>query len=74
MPQNTPPKPMQGWFIPAGHAVPAKPKMPLLLRLLLAAGVVLAVVLASHANADGQSAPSHSPSATSPTTAADDTP
>ncbi|MFC9635817.1 hypothetical protein ACFTY8_43090 [Streptomyces mirabilis] len=37
MPQNTPPKPVQGWFIPTQPTAPAKPKMPLLMRLVLIA-------------------------------------
>jgi hypothetical protein len=59
------PKPVYGWFIPAQPTAPAKKKMPLLKRLALAAAVVLAIVLGSHANADGQpAAPSPGPSAT----------
>jgi len=66
MPQNTQtPKPVQGWFIPTQPTAPAKPKMSLLKRAALAAAAVLAIVLGSHANADGQPAtPSPSPSAT----------
>ncbi|MFF4787849.1 hypothetical protein ACFY3E_41855 [Streptomyces griseorubiginosus] len=77
MPKNAAPKPVQGWFIPTGQAVPSKPKMPLLMRLVLTGAAILAVVLGSHASADGQAnTPSQSPSATtSPTTTApDDTP
>ena len=66
MPTNTQtPKPVQGWFIPAQPTAPVKPKMPLLKRLALAAAAILAIVLGSHANADGQPAtPAPSPSAT----------
>ncbi|MDX3528451.1 hypothetical protein P1P75_18885 [Streptomyces sp. ID05-39B] len=74
MPQNTP-TPVQGWFIPAHSTAPAK-KMPLLTRLALAAAAVLAIVLGSHGNADGQPAtPSQTPAATTtPTTASTNTP
>lgn len=77
MPQNTQtPQPVQGWFIPAQPTAPAKKKMPLLLRLVLAAAAVVAVVLGSHTSADGQSTtPSQTPAATTaPTTAGTDTP
>lgn len=77
MPQNThTPQPVQGWFIPAQPTAPAKKKMPLLMRLALAAAALLAIVLGSHANTDGQSTtPSQTPAATTePTTAGTDTP
>lgn len=65
MPKNAAPEPVPGWFIPTGQAVPARPKMPLLMRLVLTGVAILAVVLASHASADGQvNTPSQSPSST----------
>lgn len=72
MPQSPQtPKPVQGWFIPSQSTAPAKPKMPLLLRLVLTAAAIFAVVLASHASTDGQAGtPPQSPSVTtSPTDA-----
>ncbi|MFK4070512.1 hypothetical protein [Streptomyces sp. NPDC029674] len=70
------PEPVQGWFIPAQPTTPAKSKMSLLTRLALAAAAVLAVVLGSHADADGQDTnPSQTPAVTTtPTTAGTETP
>lgn len=64
MPNKTP-TPVQGWFIPAQTAAPAKKKLSLPARLALGAVALLAIVLGSHTSADGQPAtPSPSPSAT----------
>ncbi|MES5824870.1 hypothetical protein [Streptomyces sp. RG80] len=62
MAQHTP-KPIEGWFIP--NPPPSKPKLPLLARIAVGAGVGLAVVLGSQAHTGDQpAAPSPNPSAT----------